>query len=63
MMFGVDDVSCVVRISVMACRRTSMTALILVPRPGLATQVVALICFLMALLFSRGPAVVGNKWS
>ena len=40
-----------------------MTALILVPRPGLATRVVALVCFLMALLFSRGPAVVGNRWS
>ena len=40
-----------------------MTALILVPRPGLAMRVVALVCFLMALLFSRGPAVVGNRWN
>ena len=63
MTFGVDDVPCVVRVSVMASRRASMIALILVPRPGLATWVVALICFLMAFLFSRGPAVVGNRWS
>ena len=63
MTLGVDHVPCVVRISVMASRRTNMTALILVPRPGLAMRVVALICFLMALLFSRGPAVVGNRWS
>ena len=40
-----------------------MIALILVPRPELATRVVALICFLVALLFSRSPAVVGNRWS
>ena len=40
-----------------------MTALILVPRPVLAARVVVLICFLMALLFSRGPAVVGNRWN
>ena len=63
MTFGVDDVPCVIRIPVMASRRTSMTALILVPRPGLATRVVALVCFLMSLLFSRGPAVVGNRWN
>ena len=63
MTFGVDDVQCVVRIVVVASRRTSMIALILVPRPGLAMWVVALICFLVALLFSRSPAVVGNRWS
>ena len=40
-----------------------MVALILIPRPGLATWLVALIRFLVALLFSRGPAVVGNRWS
>ena len=40
-----------------------MIALILVPRPGLAMWVVALICFLVALLFSRSPAIVGNRWS
>ena len=40
-----------------------MTALILVSRPGLATRVVALICFLMALLLSRGPAIVRSRWS
>ena len=62
-MFGIYDVPCVVRIMVVASRRTSMIALILVPRPSLAAWVVALICFLMALLFSRGPAVVGNRWS
>ena len=61
--FGVDDVPCVVGISVMASRGTSMIALILVPRPGLATRVVALICFPVVLLFSRGSAVVGNRWS
>ena len=61
MMFGVDDVPCVIRIVVVISRRTSMIALILVPRPGLATQVVALICFLVALLFSRSPVVVGNR--
>jgi len=63
MSFGVNDVPSVIRVSVMASRRTGMTALILVPRPGLATRVVALVCFLMSLLFSRGPAVVGNRWS
>ena len=62
-MFGVDEVPCVVRIMVVASRRTSMIALILVPRPGLATRVVALICFLVALLSSRGPAIMGNRWS
>ena len=62
MMFGVDEVPCVIRIMVMTSRRTSMIALILVPRPGLATRVVALICFLVALLFSRGSVVVGNRW-
>ena len=40
-----------------------MVALVLIPRPGLATRLVALIRFLVALLFSRGPAVVGNRWS
>ena len=40
-----------------------MVALNLIPRPGLATQLIALICYLVALLFSRGPAVVGNRWS
>ena len=38
-------------------------ALILKPRPGLATWVVALICFLVSLLFSGSPAIVGNRWS
>ena len=63
MTFGVDDVPCVVRIVVVASRRTNMIALIVVPWPGLAMRVVALICFLVALLFSRSPAVVGNRWS
>ena len=63
MTFGVDDVPCVIRVSVMVSRMTSVTALILVPRPGLATWVVALVCFLMSLLFNSGPAVVGNRWS
>src|SRR6185312_7604762 len=40
-----------------------MVALVLIPRPWLATRLVALIRFLVALLFSRGPAVVGNRWS
>jgi len=40
-----------------------MVALVLIPKPGLATRLVALIRFLVALLFSRGPAVVGNRWS
>ena len=40
-----------------------MTALVLIPRMGLAMWVVALICFLAVLLFSRGPAIVGNRWS
>ena len=62
-MFGVDDVLSVIRISIMTSRRASLIALILVSRPGLATRVVALVCFLMSLLFSRGPAVVGNRWS
>ena len=61
--FGVDDVPCVVGISVMASRGTSMIALILELRSRLATRVVALICFLMALLLSRGPAVVRSRWS
>ena len=38
-----------------------MITLILVLRPGQATRVVALICILVALLFSRGSAVVGNR--
>ena len=63
MMFGVDDILCVVRVSIIASRRTSIRALILVPRLRLATRVVALICFLKALLFSRGSTVVRNKWS
>ena len=63
MKFGVDDVPCVVRVSVMASRRTSMIALILEPWLRLATRVVTLIRFLMALLFSRSPAVAGNRWS
>ena len=40
-----------------------MIALILELRSRLATRVVALICFLMALLLSRGPAVVRRRWS
>ena len=63
MTFGVDDVPCVIRISVMASRRTSVIALLLVSRPGLAMRVVALVCILMSLLFSRGPTIVGNRWS
>ena len=63
MTFGVDDVPCVVGISVMASRGTSMIALILELRSRLAMRVVALICFLMALLLSRGPAVVRSRWS
>ena len=62
-MLVLDEVPCVIRIMVMTSRRTSMIALILVPRPGLATRVVALICFLVALLSSRGPAIMGNRWS
>jgi len=62
MTFGVNDVPSVIRVSVMASQRTGMTTLILVPRPGLATRVVALVWFLMSLLFSRGPAIVGNRW-
>ena len=63
MTFGVDDVPCIVGISVMASRGTSMIALILELRSRLAMRVVALICFLMALLLSRGPAVVRSRWS
>ena len=62
MTFGVDEVPCVIRIAAVTSRRTSMIALILIPRPGLTTRLVALICFLVALLFSRGPTVVGNRW-
>ena len=63
MTFGIDDVPCVVRIAVVTSRGTSMIALVLASRPGLATWVVALICFLVALLSSRSPAVVRNRWS
>ena len=38
-------------------------ALVLKPRPGLATRVIALICLLVVLLSSRSPTVVGNRWS
>jgi len=38
-------------------------ALILKPRPGLATWVVALVCFLVVVLSGRSPTVVGNRWS
>ena len=63
MTFGVNDVPSVIRVSVMVSRMTSVTALILVPRPGLTMRVVALVCFLMSLLLSSGPAIVGNRWS
>ena len=63
MTLGVDDIPCVIGVAVVASRRTGVMALILIPRPGLATRLVALICFLLALLFSRSPAVVGNRWS
>ena len=61
--FGVDELPCVIWVAAVTSRRTSMVTFILIPRPGLATRVVALICFLVALLFSRSPAVVGNRWS
>ena len=38
-------------------------ALVLKPRSGLATWVIALICFLVVFLSSRSPTVVGNRWS
>ena len=59
--FGVDEVPCIIRVAAVTSRRTSMVTFIPIPRPGLATRVVALICFLVALLFSRGSTVVGNK--
>ena len=40
-----------------------MVALVLIPRSGLAMRLVALIRFPVALLFSRSPAVVGNRCS
>ena len=58
MTFGIDEVPCIFRIAVVTSQRTSMVTFILIPRPGLATRVVALICFLVSLLFSRSPAVV-----
>jgi len=61
--FGVDEVPCIIRVEAVTSRRTIMVTFILIPRPGLATRVVALICFLVALLFSGGSAIVGNGWS
>ena len=63
MTFGVDEVPCVIRIAAVTSQRTSMVTFILIPRPRLAMRVVALICFLVALLFCRGSTVVGNEWS
>ena len=61
--FGVDEVPRVIWVAVVTSRRTRMVTFILIPRPGLVARVVALICFLVALLFSRGSAIVGNGWS
>ena len=63
MTLGVDDIPCVIGVAVVASRRTGVMALILIPRPGLATRVIVLICFLVVFLSSRSPTVVGNRWS
>ena len=61
--FGVDEIPCVILEAFVISWRTGVMALVLKPRPGLATRVIALICFLVVLLSSRGPTVVGGRWS
>ena len=63
MTLGVDEIPCVIREATVISRRTVMMDLILKPRLGLATWVITLICFLVVLLSSGSPTVVGNRWS
>ena len=63
MTFSVDEIPLVIGVVVVTSRRTGAMAFILIPRLGLATRLIVLICFLVVFLSSGDSTIVVDRWS